>query len=129
MKLAAANDDDDLSSHYVVFAQVPTVEVALDEVEGDWYLVEYVNSHDGKPIGAHTPYLCPEVRSIDPLCKNSQRGNALSSSLKLEPFAKLFWLSALHLRNAQYMYIVPIRWCEEKRWNYFCRFVFVCLVF
>jgi hypothetical protein len=41
--------------------QVPTVEVALDEVEGDWFLVEYVNSHDGKPIGAHTPYLCPEV--------------------------------------------------------------------
>ena len=105
MKLAAANDDDDLSSHYVVFAQVPTVEVALDEVEGDWYLVEYVNSHDGKPIGAHTPYLCPEVRSIDPLSKNSQRGNALSSSLKLEPFAELFWLSALHNAHAHiYLY-------------------------
>ena len=41
--------------------QVPTVEVSLGEVEGDWYLVEYVNSHDGKPTGAHTPYLCPEV--------------------------------------------------------------------
>jgi hypothetical protein len=45
----------------LLFEQVPTVEVALDEVEGDWFLVEYVNSHDGKPIGAHTPYLCPEV--------------------------------------------------------------------
>jgi hypothetical protein len=47
-----------------MFEQVPTVEVALDEVEGDWFLVEYVNSHDGKPIGAHTPYLCPEVASF-----------------------------------------------------------------
>ena len=37
------------------------MDVALDEIEGDWFLVEYVNSHDGKPIGAHTPYLCPEV--------------------------------------------------------------------
>ena len=25
------------------------------------YLIEYVNSHDGKPIGPNTPYLCPEV--------------------------------------------------------------------
>jgi len=48
--------------------EVPTAEVALDEIEGDWYLVEYVNSHDGKPTGAHTPYLCPEARvTIDPL--------------------------------------------------------------
>jgi hypothetical protein len=47
--------------HICMLEQVPTVEVALDEVEGDWFLVEYVNSHDGKPIGAHTPYLCPEV--------------------------------------------------------------------
>jgi hypothetical protein len=47
--------------------EVPTVDVAFDEMEGDWYLVEYVNSHDGKPIGPHTPYLCPEARiSIDP---------------------------------------------------------------
>ncbi len=45
----------------LMLEQVPTVDVALDEVEGDWFLVEYVNSHDGKPIGAHTPYLCPEV--------------------------------------------------------------------
>merc|ERR1719509_381498 len=26
------------------------------------YLIEYVNSHDGKPIGPNTPYLCPEAR-------------------------------------------------------------------
>merc|ERR1711872_1144382 len=48
--------------------EVPTAEVALDEIEGDWYLIEYINSHDGKPTGAHTPYLCPEARgTIDPL--------------------------------------------------------------
>ena len=41
--------------------QVPTSDVSLAEIGGDWYLVEYVNSHDGKPTGAHTPYLCPEV--------------------------------------------------------------------
>lgn len=47
--------------------EVPTVEVSLDEIEGDWFLIEYVNSHDGKPTGAHTPYLCPEARiTIDP---------------------------------------------------------------
>jgi len=34
----------------------------MQEVKGDWFLVEYVNSHDGKPVGAHTPYLCPEAR-------------------------------------------------------------------
>jgi len=42
--------------------EVPLVEVSLDEMEGDWFLVEYVNSHDGKPVGAHAPYLCPEAR-------------------------------------------------------------------
>jgi len=47
--------------------EVPTAEVSLDEMEGDWYLIEYVNSHDGKPTGAHTPYLCPESRiTFDP---------------------------------------------------------------
>ena len=34
----------------------------MDEIEGDWFLQEYVNSHDGKPTGAHQPYLCPESR-------------------------------------------------------------------
>jgi len=38
----------------------------MSEMEGDWFLIEYVNSHDGKPIGAHTPYLCPEVNKINP---------------------------------------------------------------
>ena len=31
--------------------QVPTVEVSLDEIEGDWFLIEYVNSHDGNHTG------------------------------------------------------------------------------
>ena len=36
----------------------------------------------------------------------------MSSSLKLEPFPELSWLSALH--NA---HVYCIRWCEEKGWN------------
>ena len=44
----------------------------MSEMEGDWFLIEYVNSHDGKPIGAHTPYLCPEVNKIDSKTKNEQ---------------------------------------------------------
>jgi len=48
--------------------EVPTVDVALEEMKGDWFLIEYVNSHDGKPTGAHTPYLCPEARmTFDPV--------------------------------------------------------------
>merc|ERR1712126_160738 len=42
--------------------EVPVADVAIGEIEGDWFLQEYVNSHDGKPTGAHTPYLCPEAR-------------------------------------------------------------------
>jgi len=42
--------------------EVPTVDVQLSAIKGDWYLIEYVNSHDGKPIGPNTPYLCPEAR-------------------------------------------------------------------
>lgn len=42
--------------------EVPTVSAPLEEMEGDWFLIEYVNSHDGKPTGAHTPYICPEAR-------------------------------------------------------------------
>jgi len=47
--------------------EVPTVSASLEEMEGNWYLIEYVNSHDGKPTGAHTPYICPESRiTINP---------------------------------------------------------------
>merc|ERR1719308_319537 len=42
--------------------EVPTADVELGEIEGDWFLQEYVNSHDGKPTGAPQPYLCPEAR-------------------------------------------------------------------
>ena len=31
--------------------EVPTVSVEMSEMQGDWWLQEYVNSHDGKPIG------------------------------------------------------------------------------
>ena len=47
--------------------EVPTVDVDINEIQGDWFLQEYVNSHDGKPIGPNQPYLCPESRmSITP---------------------------------------------------------------
>jgi len=56
--------------------EVPTVDVSMSEIEGDWFLVEYVNSHDGKPVGAHTPYLCPEARmSFSPSPSNPARMN------------------------------------------------------
>jgi len=42
--------------------EVPTVNVDINEIQGDWFLQEYVNSHDGKPIGPNQPYLCPESR-------------------------------------------------------------------
>merc|ERR1719436_235465 len=42
--------------------EVPTVDVEINELQGDWWLQEYVNSHDGKPIGPNQPYLCPESR-------------------------------------------------------------------
>ena len=52
-----------------------------------------------------------------------QRGTALSSSLKLEPFAVLFWLSALRMR------IYSISLCKEEGWKHSCRFVFVYLIY
>ena len=47
-------------------------------------------------------------------------GKSLSSSLKWEPFADLFWLSALH------MHINCISWFMEEGWTYLCIFVIVC---
>ena len=44
----------------------------------------------------------------------------MSSSLKFEPLADLFLFSALHMR------LNSIRWCEEQRGKYFCRFL-LCL--
>lgn len=37
------------------------------KIAGDWNLIEYHTSFDGKPIPPHTPYLCPEARmSFEP---------------------------------------------------------------
>jgi len=68
-------DEDEVPSPYILYGphgyntyphsrcqEVPTVSANLNELQGDWYLQEYVNSHDGKPIGANQPYLCPESR-------------------------------------------------------------------
>ena len=46
---------------------------------------------------------CP-LQASPPESNNFKMGRALSSSLKLEPFADLFWLSALHVRIFQLAY-------------------------
>jgi len=68
-------EEEEVASPFVLFGphgyrtfeharcqNVPTVDVDLEKISGTWYLVKYVNSHDGKPTGGHTPYLCPEAR-------------------------------------------------------------------
>merc|ERR1712113_247390 len=44
--------------------KVNTTDTKIDKIKGKWFLIEYVNSHDGKPTGSHAPYLCPEARMI-----------------------------------------------------------------
>jgi len=44
--------------------KVTTAETKIDKIKGKWFLIEYINSHDGKPTGSHAPYLCPEARMI-----------------------------------------------------------------
>ena len=34
------------------------------QIEGDWNLIEYYTSFDGKPFPPHSPYLCPESRMV-----------------------------------------------------------------
>ena len=58
-----------------------------------------------------------------PQSNNSQKGKALSSSLKLKPSADLFMLSALQCICA---YII---WFKKEGWKYFCRFFSLfCLI-
>ena len=45
---------------------------------------------------------------------------------RLQHFADLFWLSALHNAHAHIYDGVS---CEEMGWNYFCRFVFAVLLY
>jgi len=84
-------EGDEAPSPYILFGphgyqtfphsrcqEVPTVSVDMSELQGDWWLQEYINSHDGKPIGPNLPYLCPESRlSISP---GSESMNASSIS-------------------------------------------------
>ncbi|TRY80908.1 hypothetical protein TCAL_16791 [Tigriopus californicus] len=35
-----------------------------ESLNGNWSLVEYIASFDGKPIPPHNPYLCPESRMV-----------------------------------------------------------------
>jgi len=57
--------------------EVPTVDVNINEIQGDWWLQEYVNSHDGKPIGPNQPYLCPESRMT---VKPNSGGKSINAS-------------------------------------------------
>ena len=34
------------------------------QIEGDWNLIEYLTSFDGKPFPPHAPYLCPESKMV-----------------------------------------------------------------
>ena len=65
-------EGDEAPSPYILFGphgyqtfphsrcqEVPTVSVDMSELQGDWWLQEYINSHDGKPIGqSHTSLSC-----------------------------------------------------------------------
>ena len=65
------------------------VEVELADVAGDWFLQEYVNSHDGKPIGPNQPYLCPESRmSITTNISAKEQNLLLSSNVQIIIFSE-----------------------------------------
>ncbi len=34
------------------------------QIEGDWNLIEYMASFDGKPFPPHSPFLCPESKIV-----------------------------------------------------------------
>ena len=36
--------------------------ILIFKIKGDWNLIEYITSVDGKPWPPHAPYLCPEQR-------------------------------------------------------------------
>ncbi len=58
--------------------EVPTErDVRLSDIEGDWHLIEYMASFDGKPFPPHTPYLCPESKVV---FTPSRSGNKMNVS-------------------------------------------------
>ena len=44
--------------HYYALISTP----CISKIKGDWNLIEYITSVDGKPFPPHAPYLCPEQR-------------------------------------------------------------------
>lgn len=49
----------------------------VPQIEGDWNLVEYMTSFDGKPFPPHSPYLCPESKVVvSPAQIGGRRGGA-----------------------------------------------------
>lgn len=45
------------------------------QIEGDWNLIEYMSSFDGKPVPPHNPYLCPESRLVFEPSRDGQKMN------------------------------------------------------
>ena len=61
-------------------------DVRMSEIEGDWHLVEYIASFDGKPVPPHTPYLCPESKMVF----TPGNGNAMNVSQVAFEWPKVF---------------------------------------
>ena len=50
-------------------------------MKGDWNLIEYITSVDGKPFPPHAPYLCPEQRMSFTIDAEKRRMNISQASV------------------------------------------------
>jgi len=62
--------------------EVPTADVDLEKIKGDWNLIEYITSVDGKPWPPHAPYLCPEQRMSVTIDSGKKKMNISQLSLE-----------------------------------------------
>ena len=84
--------------------------VDINEMQGDWYLQEYVNSHDGKPIGANQPYLCPESRmQVVPNAAEKVGQNILYVSV-----TNIFVLQSMNASQISYEW--PVTFVDTVEW-------------
>ena len=51
------------------------------KMKGDWNLIEYITSVDGKPFPPHAPYLCPEQRMSFTIDAEKRRMNISQASV------------------------------------------------
>ena len=72
--------------------------LCISQIKGDWNLIEYITSVDGKPWPPHAPYLCPEQRmsvTIDAATKRMNISQVTWSIYNLHTITKL--LICIHL--------------------------------